>query len=144
MKKRILRISLALATLLVPTLSFGAMAMSTDTLVSWLAPVWQGMALDSSFELHGNYQDYYLSVWSSGQGKATDSRASMTLDFSAPQGTLRTTFDVLATNNKAYIWVKSIDGTFSNDAGSLTTQMKSKNWIMKLWFFLIRPMANVQ
>lgn len=128
--RRSLFASAAAAALVVPVLVFAAFPSPSDL---FQALRMRSKPMDASFEVHASYQNVYVSLWSKGASEGRDlpsiqSSLKMTLDISAPQGTVRTKMQMRIVHQTLYFFVDGVTGNAENEFGRLAAQAAGKKW----------------
>jgi hypothetical protein len=120
--------SITLLTLLAPIASFAAWTSPGD-LARIAMPLLRQTPMDLSYELHGNMEQYYAAAWVKGQSKGFDGTTTMTIDVADGNGTLRTKLEARMKDETLYLMIKSIEGKYEHELGSLTANVTGKKWI---------------
>ncbi len=120
--------SVTAVTLLAPFASFAAWSSPGD-LARLTMPLLRQTPMDMSYEIHGNMDKYYASAWVNGQSKGFDGTTNMTIDIADGAGTLRTKLEMRMKDETLYLMIKSIDGKYEHELGSLVANVKGKKWI---------------
>ena len=120
--------SVTLITLLAPIATFAAWTSPGD-LARIAMPLLRQTPMDLSYELHGNMDQYYAAAWVKGQSKGFDGTTSMTIDVADSNGTLRMKLEARMKDETLYLMIKSIEGKYEHELGSLTANVTGKKWI---------------
>jgi hypothetical protein len=128
--RRTLAVFSAIAFLL-PTLCFAVFQTPEDILTTLLT---QKRSWDFSIESHGQMQQYYLSVWSSGSVGGVDAshvRANIksTVDMSNSVANMRVKLQLRIVDRKAYVMIDNIEGKYDTDIAHFLATFNTKKWL---------------
>lgn len=93
----------------------------------------EGLPFDFSGELHGHYENYYLSAWLSGsgqkEGELSRSSAKITVDFASNGNTVRGKLQTRMVEKKMYLLLEGLSGKLENEIAKAVVEVTGKKWI---------------
>lgn len=124
---------LASVSLLSPLAASAELATPSDVLMA-VENGSKNLPLDFSVEIHGHYQDYWLSAWILGSGQETEghsrSTAKITVDFASNDNTVRGKLQTRMLEKKMYLLIESVSGKLENEIAKAIVEVTGKRWIV--------------
>lgn len=132
MSRRILKaLGVALFVIVVPIASAAAFEKLSDLAVLLKA---QNGAWDTTGEIHGHFQEYYMSAWFDGSAEGNKiatmkEKMAMTLDIAGGPFNMRLKGYVRIADGNGYVYVDTINGKYDNDLLTMTGEFQTKKWL---------------